>query len=408
MKFRHTPLGAAVLLGCIVVSGLFAQDVIIGDPGWFKTEGAPDQPPQSKRRPHVEYPDVLLTSDESSYVILARFLDEKGHGLMIEAHSTHPWFRRAVEEAVGDWPMTPAKRGGQPVASWFWTPVIFNPKSAAPDRTEAKPRLRAVTPVIIPDAMMIKLRENTSAWGTISLDAAGAPQKVTLEPPASDKLQPFVENALKQWRFAPARKGGQPVAADFRVAFHFFPAMAPVPTKAMPPRVVRQEPPIYPYGLRKSGIVGEVLVGFVVDSKGNVVNAIAVRSNSPAFNEAAVEAVRKWKFEPAIVDGRPVNCRMTVPIVFDLNDGSGREQVTVKSASRQAQKDMPEAIRYDVAPRPRGVVQPVYPYSLLRAGTTGKATVLFQIDPEGRVVAVKVAEATHSEFGLALTAAVEL
>ncbi len=409
MKFRHTTVGAAVGVALIVVPRLLAQDVIVGEPGWFQASGAPDQPPQPKRRPRVDYPDVLLTSDESSYVILARFLDDKGHGLMMEVHSTHPWFKRAVEEAVGDWPMTPAKRGGKAVNSWFWVPVIFNPASSAPKRPDAKPRLLAVTPVIIPEAMMIKLRDNTAAWGTVSLDAAGGPQRVALEPPASDKLLPFVDAALKQWRFAPARKGGQPVAADFRVAFHFFHAMAPVPSKAIPPRVVRQERPIYPFALRKSGIVGEVLVGFVVDTKGDVVNAIAIRSNSPGFNEAAVQAVRKWKFKPAMVDGRPVNTRMSVPIVFSFNDGSGgSEQVTVKSPGRRAREEMPEEMRYDVAPNPRGVVQPVYPYALLEAGTSGEATVLFQIDLEGRIVAAKVVDATHPEFGLALVAAVEL
>jgi TonB family protein len=401
-------LGAAGLTLLFVHPHLAAQDVIVGEPGWFKSDDAPDVPPQTKGHAKVEYPDALLTSDESSYVILVRYLDDKGRGLMMETHSTHPWFKRAVEFAIANWQMTPAKRHDRPVASWFWIPVIFNPKSASPDKPDAKPRLLAVSPVVVPPAIMARLQDATTAWGTVSLDAAGLPQKVTLEHAEANKLQTFVESALKQWRFAPARQGDQPVAADFRVAFHFFPPMGSVPGKARPPRAIRQSPPVYPYNLRRNNITGQVLVGFVVDTKGQVVNAVAIRSTSPAFNEAAVEAVLSWKFEPAMVDGRAVNTAMSVPMVFDFNDGGGgREQVEVEAPSRRAQQKMPEELRFDVAPKSRGVVPPVYPYFLLREGTTGKATVLFEISPEGRVVGVKIAEASHPEFGLALAAAVE-
>ncbi len=108
---------AVVLAALIVLPSLAAQDVVVGEPGWFQTEGAPDQPPQTRQCPHVEYPDVLLTSDETIYVIVTRYLDAEGHGSMREVHTTHPWFKRAVEEALDGWQMTPARRGGKPVAS---------------------------------------------------------------------------------------------------------------------------------------------------------------------------------------------------------------------------------------------------------------------------------------------------
>jgi TonB family protein len=408
MKIRFAALSVIALAAGITPLRLPAQDVIIGEPGWFRPEGAPDQLPQTRRKPEIEYPDDLLTSDETSYVILGRYLDEKGHGVMLEAHSTHPWFTEAAEAAAGDWLMRPARLGGKPVASWSWIPIIFNPASAGPKRPDAKPRLLAVTPVILPEAMLIKLRENTTAWGTVSLDTASVPQKVALEPPASDKLLPFVEVALKQWRFAPARRGGQPVAADLRVAFYFLSAMAPVPAKATMPQVVQQEAPIYPYVLRKYGLTGEVNVSFVVDTNGNVVNPVVLRTTSPEFNQAAVAAVQKWRFKPAMVDNHAVSTSMRVPIVFSFSDGERNDQVAVKSVSRRAQENLPEELRYDVAPRPRGIVLPVYPYALLQAGTQGKATVGFLIGPKGRVVTTKVTEASHPEFGLALAAAVEL
>jgi TonB family protein len=308
---------------------------------------------------------------------------------------------------MAGWQMRPAQRGGQPVPAWFWVPIIFNPRAADADKPDATPRLLAVTPVIIPPAMILKLRDNTTAWGVVSLDPAGVPQKVVMEPGASDKLLPYIEAALKQWRFAPARKAGQPVAAEFRVAFLFFPPMSAVPTKHTPPQVLKQEPPVYPSVMRSSGIKGEVLLAFVVNALGNVENPVVVRSNNTAFDEPAIEAVLKWKFKPATVDGQPVSTQMSVPIIFNFGDGSGREAAAVKSPGRKGQEQIPEQFRYDVAPQPRGVVQPVYPYALLHEDQRGRATAVFVVGPAGDVLQIKIIEATPPECGLALAAAVE-
>lgn len=398
-------VGLAALAFLAVIPRQAAQEITVGEPGWFKSEGAPDTPPQTKRRLRPVYPDELRRTGETGYVIVTQCLDAHGQELMLEQRSAYPWYNRAVSEASNDWKMAPAMLGGKPVSVWFWVPVIFNPASASVDTPDATPRLLAVTPVVIPSAMMIKLRDNTTAWGTISLDGSGVPQRVRLEPPASDKLLPFVDAALKQWRFAPARKGGQPVAADIRLAFLFYPPTAPVAGNQKPPRITRQTAPEYPYEMRQSGLVGQVNLSFVVDRMGSVVNPVVTRSNNPAFDQPAITALLEWRFEPGTIDGRPVNTPMSVPIVFAFNDGSGEEAVSVTQPSRRQQAKLPEEIRYDVAPKPRGFAQPVYPYALLREGKTGKTVVLFQISPEGKVVGLKIAEAAQPEFGLALAAA---
>ncbi len=408
MKIRRPILDAMIVAAGLAGWSLRAQEVTVGEPGWFQTEGAPDQLPRNRHKPDIEYPEALRTADEPSYVILARYIAADGTGLLMEVHSAHPWFKGAVEDAVGDWPMHPATLHGHPVPAWFWIPVIFNPAATETGRPEAEPRLLAVTPVIVSEAMRIQLRNRTEAWGTISLDAAGTPQKVVLEPSAPSKVLPFVEAALTQWRFAPARRRGAAVAADIRVPFYFFAPQAPVPRSAALPKVVRQSPPVYPLALQKAGITGEVVVEFVIDQRGDVANAVAARSTSPDFNAAAVEAVRRWKFKPATVDGRAVNTRMRVPIIFNFNGRGGNDEIAVTKLGRRAGEKLPEEIRYDVAPQLQGAVEPVYPYALLQAGTTGKAAVLFEIDPKGRVVATRVVEASRPEFGLALAASVAL
>lgn len=78
--------------------------------------------------------------------------------------------------------------------------------------------------------------------------------------------------------------------------------------------------PVYPFEMRRAGIEGEVVVGFIVDSSGNVREAYPMRSTHREFESAAVQAVSKWRFRPGKKGGRAVNTRMLVPIVFSITD----------------------------------------------------------------------------------------
>ena len=85
-----------------------------------------------------------------------------------------------------------------------------------------------------------------------------------------------------------------------------------------PPVPIRMQNPFYPQELSKKGITGEVLVEFIVNSSGRVVNARAVSSPNPAMAAAAVDAVMRSEFRPGIRAGKPTATKLRVPIVFDL------------------------------------------------------------------------------------------
>jgi len=80
-----------------------------------------------------------------------------------------------------------------------------------------------------------------------------------------------------------------------------------------------QARPQYPFDMRRQGIGGEVVVGFIVDTEGRPVELYVVSSTRKEFEPAAVQAVSKWKFKPGMVNDRPVYTRMQVPIFFALN-----------------------------------------------------------------------------------------
>jgi periplasmic protein TonB len=85
--------------------------------------------------------------------------------------------------------------------------------------------------------------------------------------------------------------------------------------------VTRVQPsPEYPTEARHNGTSGEVVVQFVVDETGRVLDPRAIRSSDPLFEEAACRAVAKWRFEPGKHNGMVVRFRMSVPIQFSLNE----------------------------------------------------------------------------------------
>jgi periplasmic protein TonB len=81
-----------------------------------------------------------------------------------------------------------------------------------------------------------------------------------------------------------------------------------------------QAKPVYPFEMRRAGITGQVVVAFIVDSNGNVVEPYSLRSSHREFEQAAIQAVSKWRFRPGKKGGRAVNTRMQVPIVFNITD----------------------------------------------------------------------------------------
>lgn len=77
--------------------------------------------------------------------------------------------------------------------------------------------------------------------------------------------------------------------------------------------------PVYPFEMRRSGLKGEVTVGFIVDSNGDVREPYIVKSSSAGFDDAAIQAVLKWKFKPGKKGGKAVNTRVAQPLTFSLS-----------------------------------------------------------------------------------------
>ena len=86
----------------------------------------------------------------------------------------------------------------------------------------------------------------------------------------------------------------------------------------VPPVLVRKVHPEYPAMARTARLPGFVLIQAVVGEDGGVAEVSVLRASSPLFVDAAVEAVRQWRYRPALQSGRPVRVYFTVRVEFQL------------------------------------------------------------------------------------------
>jgi TonB family protein len=74
---------------------------------------------------------------------------------------------------------------------------------------------------------------------------------------------------------------------------------------------------VYPQAAKVANIQGSVSILASIDSSGNVVDAKA-ESGPMLLRQAALESVRRWKYSPALVDGKPTATKTVVSVEFKL------------------------------------------------------------------------------------------
>jgi protein TonB len=123
--------------------------------------------------------------------------------------------------------------------------------------------------------------------GTVGGEVGGTPGGVVGAPPAPEP-EPVVPSG-------PVRVGGQ----------------------IKPPRKLNDAPPVYPSIAREARVQGVVILEATIGPDGSVDNVKVLRG-IPLLNEAAVDAVRKWRYSPTTLNGVPVPVIMSVTVNFTL------------------------------------------------------------------------------------------
>jgi periplasmic protein TonB len=80
-------------------------------------------------------------------------------------------------------------------------------------------------------------------------------------------------------------------------------------------RLLKSVPPIYPSTARAQHVSGAVKIDALIDANGNV-SSVTVISGPGMLHQAALAAVKQWKYEPAQLNGKPTAVHLTVTVQF--------------------------------------------------------------------------------------------
>jgi protein TonB len=84
------------------------------------------------------------------------------------------------------------------------------------------------------------------------------------------------------------------------------------------PEVISQPRPVYTELARRARVTGTVIVEAIIDQQGNVTNVRVLKGQPMGLDKAAVDAVQRWKFKPAMLAGRPVKVYYVLTVNFQV------------------------------------------------------------------------------------------
>jgi protein TonB len=84
-----------------------------------------------------------------------------------------------------------------------------------------------------------------------------------------------------------------------------------------PPVLLERNEPEYPLAARRARIEGEVILECIINERGSV-QVSRILKSVPELDAAATDAVRRWTYRPAFLEGRPQAVYLMIRIAFEL------------------------------------------------------------------------------------------
>lgn len=187
------------------------------------------------------------------------------------------------------------------------------PLRGASDKT-ASAELSAYKKLAEPQPQPVQPAAKKPSLGTVKLAAPAARRTSSAAPGEADLAPSFGGGQVTPT--GDAMGGGlagggmkQPAAP---------PAPLPVGGDVRQARLISSMPPLYPALAKNQHIEGAVRVDALVDENGRV-SSMKVVSGPTLLQQAAMDAIRQWKYQAATLDGKAVPMHLTVTLQFKLN-----------------------------------------------------------------------------------------
>ena len=240
---------------------------------------------------------------------------------------------------------TPSKTAATPSAEN--TSTAQSPAGQSPTGITPGEPLYRVPPKYPKEARRAKVQGSVTLNAVIGKDGSVQNIKLTCGDPL---LVNAAMDAVRQWRYKPYQLNGEPVEAPTTITVNFSlsnlgnekiddcnrlsgpltaqsvdPAanteegevLKPV-NGVIPPHAIYMPEPEYSKKARKAKLQGTVVLSIIINANGEVHEITVEKSLGLGLDEKAIEAVRQWRFEPAMKDGKPVAVRVHVQTSFHL------------------------------------------------------------------------------------------
>jgi TonB family protein len=308
------------------------------------------------------YPPDAKANGIEGAVILNAIISKTGEVDRLQVTTGSPELAASAMDAVRQWKYKPYLLNGEPTEVQTTITVNYHLTDTAASRDQAQDQSQGMPPStashVAPGAMAGNLLSRVNPVYPPEAKANGIEGAVILNATISKtgevenlqvtsgpiELQASALNAVRQWKYKPYLLNGEPteVQTTITVNYHLsgsaqnttpHPATpaSPTPTASASgvvpkkigngvsaPRVISQVDPEYTAHARETKTAGSVLLGLWVDTKGNPVNVHVVRSLDKGLDANAITAVKKYKFKPAMENGKPVLVALNLEVNFQI------------------------------------------------------------------------------------------
>jgi TonB family protein len=323
-----------------------------GPEGAVKKLGANLKPPKLVTQVEPVYPEIAKQAGVSGVVVVEATIDVNGRVAKVAVLKSIPLLDQAAVDAVRQWVYEPMIVDGKPKAVVLTTPIQF---MLAKDKDG---QVRGIT------------------GGVTGGVEGGVEGKVVgwVDPAMLGGVEGGVEGGV-----VAGVLGGVPKKEQEEFEKGAVRAVGEI----KPPLLIKAVDPIYPEKARQAQVEGVVILEAKTDEKGNVEDARILRS-IPVLDPAAIDAVKQWKYEPMVINGKPQKIVFTVTVRFVLKQGD-KEKTLEKFAQG--------AVKAEGAVKPPlliKAVDPVYPEDARKAGVEGVVILSAKADATGHVQDVMV------------------
>lgn len=177
-------------------------------------------------------------------------------------------------------------------------PKPVEPKAVEPKQTKPAPKKKAITNKPQPKKVEKKVVEKTVEKKPIQKKPVTQPEKM-----ADKKVDKNMDESANQPRQVNQGVSNQEPVLITRPSF-----------------TARPTPPSYPRQARRRGVEGVATYEVWLDAEGKQIKQALVNSSGALMlDNAALKAIKKWKFSPHTVNGRAIAHRVQIPVRFKLD-----------------------------------------------------------------------------------------